>query len=454
MKHKDTVDIYNDLSKCIAEDVPIEAFSPAYNPYIQKILDLFKRTAFINLPKLQNCIKEGKAGWETAMGQDECKMPWYGKDLPIMDHADEIANGIRDKIKIRGEDEEDMVQLTEDTIVVKMPKKVMDISASRDPVYTWVMVSLAQTLAEVFGIDPIKDLNTTNLIKAVIFGRYPQSTTFPPGAPVSSFLKPSNTIDGLGCIYSGITVNHLVALSNKRTMDGLALATILEQAAQWEMGNSIGWYERYCLLGNAYEGYNANSMVLDLVKENRSGNVADVVYDVVKKALNDGVIKVKNKAASGYRFYATNDFPKYNAYELAGTAAGVILNCGAMRAGQAASAIIAYIHDLFMYETGGLPDADAGRLQGTGIGFAFYTHSIYGGAGPGAYTFDHVILRGSGFIQPLIVAGMCLDSGTQLFSPEMTSGAFFKIRERFPIFQDVLQKVGESADEIKNDLKG
>jgi len=132
----------------------------------------------------------------------------------------------------------------------------------------------------------------------------------------------------------------------------------------------------------------------------------------------------------------------------------VILNCGAMRAGQAASAIIAYIHDLFMYETGGLPDADAGRLQGTGIGFAFYTHSIYGGAGPGAYTFDHVILRGSGFIQPLIVAGMCLDSGTQLFSPEMTSGAFFKIRERFPIFQDVLQKVGESADEIKNDLKG
>lgn len=454
MKYKDKIDIYNDLSKCVAKDVPIEALSPVYNPYMGKILDLFKRTAFINLPKLQNCIKEGKAGWETSTGQDECKMPWYGKDLPIMDHAEEIANGIRDRIKVGGEDGEDIVKLIEDTIVVKMPKKVMEIAASRDPVYTWVMVSLAQTVAEVFGIDPIKDLNTTNMIKAVIFGRYPQSTTFSPGAPVSSFLKPSNTIDGLGCGYSGITVNHIVALANKRTMDGLALASILEQAAQWEMGNSIGWYERYNLLGYAYEGYNANSMTLDLVKENRSGTVADIVYSTVKRALDDGVIKVKSKAASGYRFYATNDFPMYNAYELSGTTAGVILNSGSMRAGQAASAAIAYMHDLFVYETGGLPDADTGRVQGAGIGFAFYTHSIYGGAGPGAYTFDHVILRGSGFIQPLIVAGMCLDSGTQLFSPEMTSGAFFKIRETFPIFQDVLQKVGESAEEIKNDLKG
>ncbi|VUT27159.1 MAG: Methyl-coenzyme M reductase II subunit beta [Candidatus Methanolliviera sp. GoM_asphalt] len=260
-------------------------------------------------------------------------------------------------------------------------------------------------------------------------------------------------IDGLGLQYSGITINHIVALANKRTMDGVALASILEAAAQWEMGNAIGWYERYNLLGYAYEGFNANNLVLDLIKENREGMVADIVYATVKRAFENGVIKIKNKFASGYKVYATNDFPLWNAYELAGIIAGAIVNCGASRAGQSVSAIMAYMDDEFIYETGGLPDPDGGRMQGTGIGFAFYTHSIYGGAGPGAYTMDHVILRGSGFIQAPTVAGMCLDSGTQLFSPEMTSSAFFKIRDMFPLLQDPLKKVAEAAEQIKGEIK-
>ena len=244
-----------------------------------------------------------------------------------------------------------------------------------------------------------------------------------------------------------------MALANKRTMDGVALASILEAAAQWEMGNSIGWYERYNLLGYAYEGFNANNLVLDLIKENREGMVADIVYATVKRAFENGVIKIKNKFASGYKVYATNDFPLWNAYELAGIIAAVIINCGASRAGQDTAAVLSYMNDEFIFETGGLPDPDGGRMQGVGIGFAFYTHSIYGGAGPGAYTFDHVILRGSGFVQAPTVAGMCLDSGTQLFSPEMTSSAFFKIRDMFPLLQDPLKKVAEAAEQIKGEIK-
>ena len=452
MKYEDKVSLYNDTSQCMTENVPIEALSPFCNPYMKDVLDLFKRTAFINLSKLQSCLKEGKGGWETVLGQDECKMPWYGRDLPIVEHAEEIADRIRDKVGKFG-DGEDSVTVMADTIIVKIPKEVMEVSASRDPVYTWTMVALCQAIAEVFNINPNTDLDGCNMLKAVVFGRYPQSITFSPGAPVSGFLKPSNVVDGLGAEYSGITVNHIVAMVNKRTMDGLALASILEGAAQWEMGNAVGWYERYNLLGYAYEGFNANNLVLDLVKENREGTITDVVYSTIIRAVEDGVIKVKNKLASGYKIYTTNDFPLWNAYELAGTTAAAIVNCGAMRSGQAAATVLGYINDGFALETGGLADPDGGRMEGAGIGFAFYTHSIYGGAGPGAYTFDHVILRGSGFIQPPIVAGMCLDSGTQLFSPEMTSSAFFKLRDMFPLLQDPLKKVAEAAEQIKGEIK-
>jgi methyl coenzyme M reductase beta subunit len=48
---------------------------------------------------------------------------------------------------------------------------------------------------------------------------------------------------------------------------------------------------------------------------------------------------------------------------------------------------------------------------------------------------------------------MCLDSGTQLFSPEMTSSAFFRLRDIFPLLQDPLEKVAEAAEQIKGEIK-
>lgn len=248
-------------------------------------------------------------------------------------------------------------------------------------------------------------------------------------------------------------VNHLVALSNKRTFDAVALTTILEQAAQWEMGNAIGWFERYQLLGSAYQGFNANNLVLDLIRENKEGTIGDVAYSVVRRAVEDGIIKVKRTLPSGFKIYSTSDYSLWNAYTCAGLLAAVVVNVGASRAAQSVSTVTGYFGDLLIFETGGLPDPDAGRVEGTGQGFAFYTHSIYGGAGPGAYTLDHVIPRhGSGFIGPCIVAGMCLDSGTQLFSPEMTSANYFKIREKLPLIHEPLKKVAEAAEEIKSEI--
>jgi len=453
MNRKETVDLYDDLGNCVGSDLPLQTLSPLYNPYMREVLDLFKRIAVIDLGKLENLIRKGQAGWETVVGQDENKMPWYGRDLPLVEKAGEIVERIREKIEKYG-DGEPLVEVAGKYILVKVPRRMMEISASRDPALTWTAVALCQAVAETFNLTPETDPDGCNMLKAAVFGRYPQSPEFPPGGPVSTFLKQSNTVDGLGSGFKAIMVNHLVALCNKRTLDAVALTTILEQAAQWEMGNAIGWFERYQLLGSAYQGFNAHNLVLDLVKENREGTIGDVAYSVVRRALEDGVIKVKRTLPSGYKIYATNDYPLWNAYTCAGVLAAVIVNVGASRAAQSVSTVVGYFGDLLLMETGGLPDPDAGRVEGTGQGFAFYTHSIYGGAGPGAYTLDHVIPRhGSGFVGPCIVAGMCLDSGTQLFSPEMTSASFFKIRDKLPLLHEPLRKVAEAAEKIKGEVK-
>ncbi len=450
---KGTVDLYDDLGNCVASEIPLRALSPLYNPYMREVLDLFKRLAVIDLGKLENLMKKGMAGWETAVGQDENKMPWYGRDLPLVDRAKEITERIREKVERHG-DGEQLVEGAGRYIIVKVPRRMMEISASRDPALTWTSVALCQAVAETFNLTPETDPDGCNMLKGAVFGRYPQSPEFSPGGPVSTFLKQSNTVDGLGSGFKAIMVNHLVALCNKRTLDGVALATILEQAAQWEMGNALGWFERYQLLGSAYQGFNAHNLVLDLVKENREGTIGDVAYSVVRRALEDGVIKVKKTLPSGYKVYSTSDYSLWNAYTCAAVLAAVIVNVGASRAAQSVSTVLGYFGDLLLMETGGLPDPDAGRVEGTGQGFAFYTHSIYGGAGPGAYTLDHVIPRhGSGFVGPCIVAGMCLDSGTQLFSPEMTSASYFKIREKLPLLHDPLKKVAEAAERIKGEVK-
>ena len=452
--NKDTVDLYDDLSNCIARDIPLQALSPLYNPYMKKVLDLFKRTAFIDLAKLEKCVKSGRAGWETSVGQDEIQMPWYGRDFPIVERSGEIAERLREKIAKYGDGEDLVKQLSNEILMVTIPQRMMEVSTSRDPALTWTMVVLCQAISEVFNLNPETDPDGCNMVRGAIYGRYPQSPEIHPGGPVFGFLKQSNVVDGLGRGFEGIMVNHLVALANKRTMDGVALTTILEQGAQWEMGNALGWFERYHLLGSAYQGFNANNLVLDFVRENKEGTIGDVAYSVVGRAVEDGVINVQKNFPSGYKIYATNDYPLWNAYGCAGALAAVIVNVGASRAGQSASTVLAYFGELLLAETGGLPDPDAGRLAGTGIGFAFYTHSIYGGAGPGAYTLDHVIPRHtSGFLTPCITAAMCLDSGTQLFTPEMTSSTFFKIRDKIPLLQEPLKKVAESAEEIKGELK-
>jgi len=217
--------------------------------------------------------------------------------------------------------------------------------------------------------------------------------------------------------------NHIAAITNRSAINSSALSSIYEQAGIFEMGGAVGMFERHQLLGLAYQGLNANNLLHDVVKENgKTGTMGTVVQSIVNRAIEDGVISVDKKAPSGYNFYKANDVPKWNAYAAAGTLAATLVNCGAARAAQGVSATLLYFNDILEKETG-LPGCDYGKVEGVAVGFSFFSHSIYGGGGPGVFNGNHVVTRHSrGFAIPCVCAAVALDAGTQMFTIESTSG--------------------------------
>ena len=132
--------------------------------------------------------------------------------------------------------------------------------------------------------------------------------------------------------------------------------------------------------------------------------------------------------------------------------AAVIVNVGAARAAQNVASTILYYNDILEYETG-LPRVDFGRAEGTAVGFSFFSHSIYGGGGPGIFTGNHVVTRHSkGFAIPPVVAALCVDAGTQMFSPEKTSALVGAVYSAIDEFREPLKHVIDGAIEIKDKL--
>lgn len=460
---KDHVDIYNDEGECIGENLPVMAFHPLLNPYMTEIAKMCKTTAFINLERLEKNIKMGYYGEMTTLKQDEIQMDQYKRDWDIVKAADDVAKLIRKKMtighnggKFSGTDFEVKVIAGGKILHIRLPQRVLDISASIAPLYTIPGIALGQSIAEIHDVNPMKDPDGATLIKSAIFGRFPQTLEFGSNSPIFTLLKPPHREEGIGTLFKSQRVNNMVALANYRTFDAVALTTIFEQLAQMEMANSLGWFERYHLLGSVYQGFNANNIVLDLIKENAEGTVGDVVRGLMKRAYKDGVVYLPSEnypdvQPSGYKLYKTKDYALWNAYSCAGLLAACCVNIGASRAAQGVSAVLGIFGDMLGFESGGLPDPDAGRVMGTGLGYSFYTHSIYGGAGPGAFTMDHVIVRHtSGFLTPCASAGMCLDAGTQVFSPKMTSAGYFLLRKAVPLLQNPVEKTVEAAKEIKD----
>jgi len=457
VKYEDKIDIYDDLGNCLAEDLPIETLSPLNNPYIIRILNLMKSTAFVNLRKIETMIQKGNFGYTSISRQDEISMPWHGRNWAIVENAPIIAEKMKEILKVHNGQDDTNVQLLSgnDIVMITLPTRRVQAASGRDPPFTITATALGQALAETFDVNPNTDPDGVNIIKNAVVGRYPQTVAFQPGNPIFSFLRPSSQQEGLGTGFKTITINHIVALAEKRTFDAIVLTSILEQAAQFEMGNTLGWFERYSLLGFAYQGLNADRLVFDLIKENKEGTIGDIVSSLIRCGLEDEVIKrgrgFPYKLFSEYRMFSTKDYPLWNAYTCAGLLAACIVNVGASRAAQSVASVFSGFSDLCMFESGGLPDPDCGRVMGVGLGLTKFSHDEGGYGGIGALTLNHDLIRHtSGFISPCLAAAMCLDSGTQIYRPEITSGVFFRVKQILPILTEPLKKVAEAAERIKS----
>ena len=314
--------------------------------------------------------------------------------------------------------------------------------------FTTTAAATTEAIIDNFDVPMYK----ANMVKAAVWGRYPQTITFQ-GANVKSILEVPQNNEGAGFALRNIMANHVVALVNRNAMQGTALSAIYEQCGSYEMGDMIGNFERGGLLALAYQGLNANNMLYSLVKKNgKTGTVGDVVASVMERAIDDKVIRVKETLPSGYKVYTTDDLPLWNAYAATGMVAAVMVNVGAARAAQGVPGTVLYYNDLLEHESA-LPGVDYGRAEGVGVGMSFFSHSIYGGGGPGLFHGNHVVTRhAKGVLIPAVTAGNCLDGGTQTFSAEATSGLFKEVFGDMEEFKHPMQCVAAEAKKVKKKL--
>ncbi|HTX61887.1 MAG TPA: coenzyme-B sulfoethylthiotransferase subunit beta [Methanobacterium sp.] len=440
-KFEDKIDLYDARGNLVESDVPLEALSPLRNPAIKKIVQGIKRTVALNLEGTQNALANAKVGGPAnkIMGREI--------DIDIVGNAEAIAEKAKAMIQVEEGDNTNVELLAGGKrALVQLPTARFESAAEYSATPLVTASAFIQAILDVCDVD----MYDANMVKAAILGRYPQSVEYL-GGNLATMLDLPQKLEGPGYALRNIMVNHVVAATLKNTLQTTALSSILEQSAMFEMGDAVGKFERMHLLGLAYQGMNADNMVLDLVKENGNGTVGSVIESMVEKANADGVIGVE-KDLNGFNVYGTDDLAKWNAYAAAGLQAATMVNQGAARAAQGVSSTILYYNDILEFETG-LPSVDFGRAEGVAVGFSFFSHSIYGGGGPGIFNGNHIVTRHSkGFAIPPVAAAMALDAGTQMFSPESTSGLIKEVFSQVDAFREPLKYVNEAAAEIKNQI--
>ncbi|OQD59599.1 methyl-coenzyme M reductase, subunit beta [Methanobrevibacter arboriphilus JCM 13429 = DSM 1125] len=441
-KFDDKVDLYDDRGSLVESDVPIEALSPLRNPAIKSIVSGVKRTVAVNLEGIENSLRSASVGGAGS------KILGREMDLDITGNAQAIASALKEMVQVTDDDDTNVELLSGGKrILVQIPTARLESAAEYSVATLSTATALVQAIIKQFDIS----MYDANMVKAAILGRYPQSVDYM-GSNIATMLDIPQKLEGPGYALRNIMANHVAAATLKNTLQGTALSSILEQTAMFEMGDAIGAFERMHLLGLAYQGMNADNIVLDLVKDSaKEGTVGSVMNDTVARATTDSVVSVE-KDLNGFNVYETNDLAKWNAYAAAGATAATIVNVGAARAAQGVPSSILYFNDSLEFATG-LPGVDFGRAEGVAVGFSFFSHSIYGGGGPGLFNGNHVVTRHSkGFCIPCVVAAMCLDAGTQLFSPEATSGLIKEVFSSVDEFREPLKYVVEAAADIKGDI--
>jgi methyl-coenzyme M reductase beta subunit len=440
--YEDRIDLYGADGKLLEENVPLEAISPMLNPTMEKIVHEVKRSVAVNLSGIESALEKAAYGGKSNF------IPGRELKLPIVENVNVLSEKIEKMIRIHDEDDFNLKLINKgNQLLVQLPSPRMKMAADYTVSTLVTGSAVIQAIIDTFDVDKFN----ASAVKTAVLGRYPQTVDFA-GANITALLGPPQMLEGVGYGLRNITANHVVAITKKNTLNAVALSSLLEQTANFEMGDALGAFERFHLLGLAYQGLNANNLVFDLVKENGKGTVGTVVTSLVERARDDGVIKVAKTMPSGYKIYEPVDWALWNAYAASGLISSVIVNIGASRAAQGIASTILYYNDILEFETS-LPGVDYGRVEGTGVGMSFFSHSIYGGGGPGIFHGNHVVTRHSkGFAVPCSTAAMCLDAGTQMFSPEATSGMVGTIYSDIEYFKEPLRYVADGARQIKDQV--
>ena len=433
-KYNDVIDLYDDNGKLLKSNVALEKISPLINPAVKKIIDDTKRTVAVNIGGMQEALKTGKIGkHQQILGRE--------LNLDLVGRIDKIEAKIKKYVSVQDGDDTEIKRFNGGKLLlVKVPSARIASAATYDAALTSVAAATTYAVVEEFNVD----MFNANTVKAATFGTYPVTMDMSGGACSMIMSIPQNN-ESLGYALRNIPANQSVMMTHRNAMQGAALAATFEQAGQFEMGSAIGPFERAQLLLYAYQGLNANNIVYDLVKKNgQSGTVGTVVQSLVERAVEDRVI-TQGSGSNTFKAYEVKDPMMWNAYASAGTLAATMVNCGAGRFAQAVSSTLLYFNDLLEHETG-LPGSDFGRTMGVAVGFSFFSHSIYGGGGPGIFNGNHVVTRhAAGTGMPCIVAACALDAGTQMFSPEGTAKIYGETFGSIEEFSHPLQAIAKTV---------
>jgi len=432
----DKIDLYSDRGVLLKSDVDLSAVSPLKNAAMKKLINLTKRTVAVNLVGVENALKTGKVGGQGRQIK--------GRELKydVVANANALAASIKKLLQVEeGDDTNVQILGGGKQLLVQVPTARVDVASE----FVVGMTAAAAATTEALIGQFKATMYDAPMVHAAVWGQYPQTVPMS-GGNIASVLNIPQNDEGLGFALRNVMANHVAAITKRNAMNAAALSSIYEQIGNFEMGNAMGIFERYQLLGLAYQGLNANNMVYDLVKANgKTGTIGTVVQNVVERAIEDKVIKAGEKLPSGFTMYEAVDVSKWNAYCAAGTLAATMVNCGALRGAQAVSSTLLYFNDIIEKETA-LPGCDWGKVMGTAVGFSFFSHSIYGGGGPGVFNGNHVVTRHSrGFAIPCVCAAVALDAGTQMFTPEMTSGLVGAVYGEIKEFREPIVSVAEAV---------
>jgi len=435
-KYKDTCDLYDDNGKLLKSGVALDKISPLTNEGVLKLIDLTKRTVAVNLAGLDNSIKTG------AMGGKQNQILGRAVKVDCVKDADVLSAKIAEMVSVTKGDDTKITKVGGGKmLLVEVPSARLRAAATYDAATTSVAAATTQALIDQYKVG----MWDAPYVKSAVWGSYPVTMDMAGGNIISVLSIPQNN-EGLGYALRNIPANTVAMMTHRNAMQTCALSNTFEQAGEFEMGAAIGPFERAQLLVYAFQGLNANNMVYDLVKANgKTGTIGTVVQSLVERAIEDKVIKAGKKGKSGYIFYETKDPMMWNAYASAGTMAATMVNCGAGRFAQAVSSVLLYFNDLLEHETG-LVSADYGRVMGTAVGFSFFSHSIYGGGGPGVFNGNHVVTRhAAGMAIPCVCVACALDAGTQMFGPEQTAKVYQDTFGQIDVFKKPMQAIAKGV---------